>query len=443
MPPYNEVNLSLRLGKSRKALPQPPAPQPAQQNLQWPDSLKEFVNTSFVRAAHLSSTQNFEFQSQMEKLVEQAISLNKLWENDWLAQKIPALDGGNLELECLQKKRYMENNDDNSFDSDERKRQRQSRFSQDRPRSPSSFSQQSFNEFSGNSASIQVSKKASKRALQSFVGCSQALEKNYLRLTTEPDPLMVRPQKVLEKSMEYVLRRFRTEKKDYSYINNQFKSIRQDLTVQHIKNDFAVAVYETHARIALENNDLGEFNQCQSQLSYLIRDQKRSGGLLAKSHQLELEFTCYRIIYMVMTGNHSDINKLRCEWGNEDAFIQHAFDLQQCQLIGNYHQFFVIYDIFCSQMPLARKLIQQHLLAKERIRALNTMSRAYRRLPMNFLNEELKFGSTEDTLNEFLTTYKLTDFVTGGDLDMALARDRINGIVVTTGFRKIDIKGQI
>ncbi len=69
----------------------------------------------------------------MEKLVEQAISLNKLWENDWLAQKIPALDGGNLELECLQKKWYMENNDDNSFDSDERKRQRQSRFSQDRP----------------------------------------------------------------------------------------------------------------------------------------------------------------------------------------------------------------------------------------------------------------------------------------------------------------------
>lgn len=436
MPPYNEVNLSLRLGKSLKPLPPPPAALLSQQNLQWPDSLKEFVNTSFVRAAHLSSAQNFEFQSQLEKLVEQAIGLNKLWENDWLVQKIPALDGGNLALECLQKKRRLENNDRNSFDSEEKKRQRQSRFGQDRHGSPSPVSGHPHQFFTGNSGPKPASQSA-------FVGCSQALEKSYLRLTTEPDPLMVRPQNVLEKSMEYVLRRYRTEKKDYSYINNQFKSIRQDLTVQHIKNDFAVAVYESHARIALENNDLGEFNQCQSQLSYLIRDQKRSGGLLANTRQLELEFTCYRIIYMVMTGNHSDINKMRCEWGTEDAFIQHAFELQQCQLIGNYHRFFVIYDIFCSKMPLAKKLIQQHLLARERIRALNTMSRAYRRLPIKFLSQELKFGSTEDTLDEFLAAYKLTDYVAGGDLDMALARERINGIVVTTGFRKIDIKGQV
>jgi len=53
------------------------------------------------------------------------------------------------------------------------------------------------------------------------------LEKQYLRLTTMPDPNQIRPESVLKKSLKMLKKRWKSNNADYNYINEQFRSIRQ------------------------------------------------------------------------------------------------------------------------------------------------------------------------------------------------------------------------
>lgn len=90
------------------------------------------------------------------------------------------------------------------------------------------------------------------------------------------------------------------------------------MVIQHIKNEFTVKVYETHARIALESFDMDQFNQCQTQLVILYKD-----GIEGN----EIEFVAYRIIYNSLQNIKVDLRhvykEIKEEFKETDA-IKHA-----------------------------------------------------------------------------------------------------------------------
>ena len=199
-----------------------------------------------------------------------------------------------------------------------------------------------------------------------IIGRCEDLEKRYLRLTAPPIPETVRPLRILEKTLDLLKRKWKSEN-NYGYICDQFKSLRQDLTVQHIKTEFTVDVYEIHARIALEKGDLGEYNQCQTQLRALYA--QSFGGHPA-------EFKAYRVLYFIHTSNRTDMNDLLAELTpaeKKDPAVKHALDARSALALGNYHRFFQLY----LTTPNMGGYLLDMFVGRERLSALANICKAY------------------------------------------------------------------
>ncbi|KAL8778027.1 MAG: hypothetical protein Q9213_007601 [Squamulea squamosa] len=219
-----------------------------------------------------------------------------------------------------------------------------------------------------------------------IVGRCQDLEKKYFRLTSAPNPDTVRPLHILEKTLDHLKKKWRREKK-YPYICDQFKSLRQDLTVQRIKTSFTVDAYEIHARIALEEGDLSEYNQCQTQLRALYA--QNLGG-----HPFE--FLAYRILYFLHTSNRTDMNDVLADLTpteKQHPAVKHALDARSALALGNYHRFFQLY----LDTPNMGAYLMDMFVGRERLSALSAICRAYKPdVPLRFVTEELGFDSDED-----------------------------------------------
>lgn len=116
----------------------------------------------------------------------------------------------------------------------------------------------------------------------------------------------------------------------------------------------------------LLQGDLGEYNQCQSQLRHLY-----SHGL--KGHPEE--FLAYRILYLLHTRNRRDINALLSGLTPQerlDESVQHALAVRGALATNNYHAFFKLF----YSAPKMGAYMMDHFLPRERMTALNTMARA-------------------------------------------------------------------
>ncbi|CAB39853.1 Nuclear export factor [Schizosaccharomyces pombe] len=387
----------------------------------WPDSLKEFIGRCIQDAEENSQP---ELEDEVKLLISRQYEMGNIWNVDWSSMNLESLrkltNAQNTIIE--DKKRKVEKpvsgnqfsllSEEDEVDKKEKRRRR--------------FENGSRSQNNAKSEELKVNPENG-----AIIGRSTELEKRYLRLTSAPDPDTVRPLPVLKQTLELLKKKWK-EEKNYAYICDQFKSLRQDLTVQRIQNEFSVLVYEIHARIALEKGDVGEYNQCQTQLFHLY-----SFGIPGNTK----EFLAYRILYMLFTKNRSEMNSLLANLKEEDktnAAVTHALEVRSAMATGDYYKFFHLYLV----APNMGGYLMDLFIERERVQAMIMMCKAYRpSLTMEFLANTLAFEEMEDCVNFFRSCNAVYDSKDPNRILMKESTDRFEKCMKKHAV--VDIKGQI
>ncbi|KAG7708711.1 hypothetical protein KL932_003276 [Ogataea haglerorum] len=477
--PYNEVTPRTTLRKNYK--------DPAT----WPEALHGFISASFKKASELKLTpdKKKQFQAELKELINMAIDQGKIETNPWESQTLPSLGGSQkLDLysnqveEARKHKVYKEPvqapvkqtiKNKNVFDEPDgqpsfsalpplkkmKKTQRTTENAMTSQQRKELRSQRFERELSTPSPDP-ISAPVYTNPNTPLVGTCKELEKRYLRLTSQPNPATVRPLPILKKTLQLLIDKY-LQNASYNYLCDQFKSMRQDLTVQHIKNAFTVKVYEFHCKIAIQFQDLGEFNQCQSQLKLLY----------VQLGTPSAEFYSYRVLYYILTNNFNEAFELKSQLLDAnlrfDEYLDTAYKLLEYTVTNDYNQYFRIVKLLQEKHEEELKTLQpvshlnvltdknalklnhtawffflqllQPIISKVRINSLATISKSYRKLAVAVVQQLLNFSESE--MSEYLAQTKLDQFVDQGMLDCVQCRPTVEQL--KSQNRKIDIKGQV
>ncbi len=164
------------------------------------------------------------------------------------------------------------------------------------------------------------------------------MEKPYTKITSEPNPNEIRPKKSLKRTLKLIKKKWKAKEANYEYVNDQLRSIRADLYIQKAKGKFVVKVYESHARIALENHDIIQFKQCQTQLEMIYRTTGNRGH--------REEFLAYRLMFLILENLKIEAIKLIKEFNLKDKanpYVKHALKLRAAYNDDNYSRCFKLY----------------------------------------------------------------------------------------------------
>ncbi|KAB8069950.1 SAC3/GANP domain protein [Aspergillus leporis] len=452
----------------------------ARKRVEWPTPLRLYVQRSFAPENQMSSVSRDEMEKKLKTVITEAAESDKLDKIDWgslplpqvliqnernrilaspsvpVFSAVPTQKYKNASDASSKKRKSVEYNGDtncppwrqtnnhNAFEdritySPTDKRQRIDHKNTSKSKANLELRRKRFEEPRsryGSSPSSRDESPAPSANQGPVVGRCQELEKNYFRLTSAPNPDTVRPLSVLVKTLDLLKKKWKRDN-NYGYICDQFKSLRQDLTVQHIRNEFTVSVYEIHARIALEKGDLGEYNQCQTQLRALYAQQL--GG-----HPTE--FKAYRILYFIHTRNWTAMNDALADLtaaDKRDPAVKHALDVRSALALGNYHRFFQLY----LDTPNMGAYLMDMFVDRERLSALTAICKAYKPdVKIRFITEELGFESDEQSAH-FVLDHSKEEFLQEKDGAVRL----LTGAKAAQHFesskneahRVVDIKGQI
>lgn len=465
-PPQN-VNPPPALGNAQQQQPQ------QDQKIDWPDSVRSYVQRSFEKKNMIPDVSKEEMQAQLKETISQAKDSGSMYSTDWNSMPLPQhiIQGNRLQAlyghggigttsAVLAHAQFQPQTPAND------KKRKSTDFSQADQSSPwRSAARPSLQDRISKptaalsldeplSAKSKFQKQAEKRQRRfdggykstyrspsppptagPVVGTCTDLEKRYLRLTAAPKPSMVRPEQILHQTLDLLKKKWRKDQ-NYNYICDQFKSMRQDLTVQRIRNDFTVSVYEIHARIALEKGDLGEYNQCQTQLRALY-------GMGLKGSPVE--FKAYRILYFIHTANRTALNDAIADLtpaDKEERAIKHALSVRSALALGNYHKFFQLY----LDVPNMGAYLMDMFVKRERLAALANICKAYKPdLKLRYITEELAFEHDAEAA-QFIIDHNGQHLLEERDDTIVFLAGKAMGLFDTArseAFRRVDLKGQI